>query len=140
MMIKVDDDIIANFEANASSWEGEFTTDKENFILKIEHYGKNYTTDHSPDKYFKLKKIFINDVDLKHHIHKIKQRTFTPPWDTPVDDNNNLYLGHNGYLYINLTSPVDSWIKILFNVTSETMHGQSTTKEVLNEIKKYFDV
>jgi len=141
IMIKINDQIVSRFQANGSSWAGEFSIKlKKSNILKIEHYGKNYITDQNPDKFFQLEKIYVNEVDLKHHIHKLKQTAYLAPWDTDSPPESSLYLGHNGYLSLEFTSPVDDWIRSLFGVTTETMHGQSTTRKVLEETKEYFSI
>ena len=141
IMIKINDNIIDRIEANSSSWEGAASlnlTSKN--TLKIEHYGKNHLTDSNPDKYFELSKIYINDVDLKHHIHKFRQIAYLPPWDNVFPPEDSLYLGHNGTLILEFTSPTDKWIQNLFNINNETMDGQQTTREVLAQIKEYFNV
>lgn len=141
IMIKVNDVIIDRFEANSTTWEKEFMLDlQDRNDLKIEHYGKNYLLDNNPDKYFELHKIYFNEVDLKYHIHQFKQLAYLPPWDTVGPPEHSLYLGHNGVLLLNFSSPIDSWIQGLFNINDKTMDGQQTTKAVLQHIKAYFNV
>jgi DNA polymerase III alpha subunit (gram-positive type) len=41
---------------------------------------------------------------------------------------------------LEFTSPVDKWIQNLFNISNDTMDGQQTTREVLTQIKEYFNV
>jgi hypothetical protein len=140
-MIKINDNIVERFHADQSDWTGQFLVNLNDFnTLKIEHYGKNYITDQNPDKFFELKKIFINDVDIKHHVHKIKQTAYLPPWDTVAPPEHSLYLGHNGYLGLSFCSPVNSWLQELFGVSKETMHGQQTSRSVLDNVKKYFEI
>jgi hypothetical protein len=141
IMIKINDQVVARFCAETTMWNGEFIVRlEESNTLKIEHYGKNYKTDQNPDRYFELEKIYINDVDLKYHIHRFKQTAFLAPWDIENPPEHSLYLGHNGYLCLEFGSPVDQWIQQLFGVTPETMHGQSTTREVLEKTKQYFGI
>lgn len=141
IMIKINDIVVERFHADSSEWSGSFCVDVQSHnFLKIEHYGKNYITDQNPDKYFELKQVFINDVDLKHHLHKIKQTAYLPPWDTVGPPEHSLYLGHNGYLGLEFHSPVNSWLQTLFGITTETMHGQQTSRSVLNSVKKYFEI
>jgi hypothetical protein len=141
IMIKVNEVIVDRFEANSSTWEGTALLKPAQInTLKIEHYGKNYLTDSDPDKYFELSKIYINDVDLKHHIHKFKQIVYLPPWDDVSPPQDSLYLGHNGTLILEFTSPIDKWIQNLFNMNSNTMDGQQTTREILAQIKEFFNV
>jgi hypothetical protein len=141
MMIKINDHIIDRFLADSSEYQLTFDVPLlENNQLKIEHYGKNYITDHTPDKYFELKKVFVNEVDLKHHIYHFKQTAFLPPWDHQPPPEHSFYLGHNGFLALNFTSPVNDWIQRLFNLTTETMHGQQTTRKVLYQVKEFFNI
>lgn len=141
IMIKINDVIVARFHADNTEWVGEFSVDLlSTNVLKIEHYGKNYITDQCPDKHFELKKVFINGVDLKHHIYRFKQTAYLPPWDTTEPPEHSFYLGHNGYLSMTIGSPINAWIQNLFGLTKETMHGQQTTVAVLNSVKKYFDI
>ena len=139
IMIKIDHKIVARFEANDTEWSGEFTINNAT-LIQIEHYGKNYITDQVPDKFFELEKIWINEVDLKHHIHKFKQTAYLPTWDHEEPPETSLYLGHNGYLALEFTSPVDNWIKRLFNINNETMDGQQSTRQVLDQVKQYFSI
>ena len=141
IMIKINEEIVSRFEANGSEWHAELTVDlQQQNVLKIEHYGKNYITDQSPDKYFELKKVFINEVDLKHHIYSFKQTAYLAPWDTVSPPDHSFYLGHNGYLSTMFESPVNDWIQKLFGLTTGTMHGQSTKRAVLNQVKKFFEI
>lgn len=141
IMIKINDHILARFVADSTEWFGEFDVPlSATNSLKIEHYGKNYLTDNDPDKFFELQKVYINKVDLKHHVYQFKQTAFLPPWDVVGPPDHSFYLGHNGFLAINFTSPVNTWIQSLFNISQETMHGQQTTPEVLQQIKNYFNL
>ena len=141
IMIRINGDILQRFSADGTEWEQSFCLDlKPNNCLQIEHYGKNYITDQMPDKYFELKKIFVNDVDLKHHVHRIKQTAYLPPWDSVGPPAHSLYLGHNGYLELNFDSPVNGWLQAVFGLTAETIHGQQTSRAVLSSVKQYFDL
>lgn len=141
IMIKVNDSVVAKFLADTTEWSGEIPIElHKQHVLKIEHYGKNYITDQNPDKFFELQKIFINKVDLKHHLYKFKQTAYLPIWDTHAPPDTSLYLGHNGYLSLSIESPVNAWIQNLFGLTNETMHGQSTTRAVLNSVKTFFEI
>ena len=141
IMIKINDTIVDRFHADHNEWSGEFGFDlSPHNVLKIEHYGKNYITDQTPDKYFELQKIFINHVDLKNNIHKFRQTAYLPPWDSVDPPGHSLYLGHNGYLSLAFDSPVNHWIQKTFGLNSKTMDGQSTTIEVLTQAKKFFKI
>jgi hypothetical protein len=141
-MIKINDIVVDRFHADhTNEWSGEFKCNLNiRNVLKIEHYGKNYITDQNPDKYFELQKVFVNQVDLKNHIHKFKQTAYLPPWDSIEPPDHSLYLGHNGYLSLEFDSPVNSWIQKMFGLNSETMHGQATTVEVLTQVKNFFKI
>lgn len=138
-MIIINDQIIGRFEANQSEWqcECEMLLADTN-VLKIEHYGKNYTTDSDPDKYFELQRCWVNGVDLKHHLHRFQQTAYLAPWDDTSPPAHSLYLGHNGYLLLNFDAPVNQWIQTIFGVNQDTMHGQSTTRAVLEDVKQSF--
>lgn len=139
IMIKVNDNIVERFHADSKEWSSKFAFEPNRVnTLKIEHYGKNYITDQSPDKFFELEKCYINGVDLKHHIHLFRQTAFLPPWDNQSPPDYSLYLGHNGYLKLEFESPTNNWLQSLFGVTPNTMHGQQTTKKVLREVKDFF--
>jgi hypothetical protein len=140
-MIRMNDDIIDRFQADQDQWQHDIPirTSSTN-VFKIEHYGKNYHTDSSPDKYFELTKCFLNGVDLKHHLHRFRQTAFLPPWDRVSPPEHSLYLGHNGYLMLQFASPVNAWIQGLFGIDSNTMHGQSTTRDVLDDVKRFFQL
>jgi hypothetical protein len=141
IMIKINDCIVDRFQADGSEWAGQIDADLlSSNVLKIEHYGKNYITDQNPDKYFELTKVYINEVDLKHHIYNFKQTAYLPPWDLVEPPDHSFYLGHNGYLSVKFNSPVNLWLRQLFGLTDETMHGQQTTQAVLDSVKKYFDM
>lgn len=140
-MIKINEIVLARFQADSTEWSGEFDVELESINkLKIEHFGKNYLTDHTPDKFFELQQVFINEVNLKHHVYLLKQTAFLPPWDTVGPPENSFYLGHNGFLSVEFTSPVNQWIQKLFNIDDKTMHGQQTTLKVLEQVKNYFDL
>lgn len=132
----INDTLIDSFEADQTTWETFVDVDLKggNNSLRIEHYGKDLARESNPDKFFELEKCYINEVDLKHHIHKFRQIANV---DNPPPEHSH-YLGHNGYLEIKFDSPVDLWIKRLFNVHTDTMHGQQTTREVLEEVKQFF--
>lgn len=140
IMIKINDIIMDRFCADSTEWHGTHSFDlSTDNSLTIEHYGKNYITDSAPDKYFELAQVFINDVDLKHHVHGIRQTAYLPPWDTTQPPDHSLYLGHNGYLALPFQAPVNNWIQQLFGIHAHTMHGQATTQQALVDTKKFFD-
>ena len=139
--ILINDQILTTFEANENVYEVTHSFYPKGVnTLKLHHFGKNYFTDGNPDKFFQLEQAWINDVDLKHHIHKFKQTALLPPWDTVAPPEHSLYLGHNGFLSLNFSSPVNTWIQDLFGVNQDTMHGQQTTRQVLDQVKGYFDL
>jgi len=137
--VTINDSVVDVFEANGTEWtrDSKLKLKKIN-SLKIWHFGKNYHVDHGPDKFFELQKAYINGVDLKHHIHRFQQHAFLPPWDKEIPVVNGLYLGHEGYLELRFSSPVNAWIQDLFGIQDTTIHGQQTTLECLENIKKHF--
>lgn len=141
IMVTVNDMIVDRFVADSNKWQGEFSGEllDKNFF-RIWHFGKNYHIDHAPDKFFQLEKFYINGVDLKHHIHRFRQTAFLPPWDNEPPPNDSLYLGHEGYIELEFGGPINPWIKKIFNINEQTMHGQQTTRDVLNDVKKFFDL
>jgi len=138
-MLKINDIIVDRFCADSTEWQCTHSFDcfADN-VLKIEHYGKNYVTDSVPDRYFELVRMHVNDVDLKHHLYNCRQTAYLPPWDTQHPPEQSLYLGHNGYLELRFSSPVNAWIQSLFGINNRTMHGQATTREVLADVKDFF--
>jgi hypothetical protein len=141
MMITMDDVVIDRFEANDTNWQALIPVHAHGeHSLRIWHYGKNYITDQQPDKFFLLEKMWINDVDLKHHLSRLQQTAFIAPWDQEPPPAHSLYLGHEGYIELRFRSPVMAWIQELFGAAgNDTMHGQKTTREVLQSVKHYFD-
>jgi hypothetical protein len=138
-MIKINDQVIDRFCADQAQWQGTYSLDfSADNSLKIEHYGKNYVTDSVPDRYFELLRLYVNDVDLKHHLYNLRQTAYLPPWDTQPPPDHSLYLGHNGYLELGFSSPINAWIQGLFGIDSKTMHGQATTRAVLDDVKASF--
>ena len=142
MRVWINNQLIGEFEANSDLWEisVDINLKEHNNSLRLEHYGKNLANESNPDKFFELIKCYINEVDLKYHIHKFRQHADVPKDDSSQPPEHSHYLGHNGYLEINFDSPVDDWIRKLFNVHTDTMDGQSTTRKVLEETKEYFGI
>lgn len=140
MAVVVNDVFVKSLLGDSSEYECVIPVSKGTNSLRLMHFGKNYFTDCDPDKFFQLEKVWINDVDLKHHIHQFQQTAFLPPWDSEPPPVHSLYLGHNGYLELKFESPVNSWIQTLFGVSQDTMHGQQTTMQVLEDIKNYFNI
>lgn len=139
-MVTVDDMVIDRFQADQTTWHGEVQIPSHrDHCLKIWHYGKNYIMDQQPDKFFHLQKLWINGIDLRDHLHLLSQTAFIAPWDRESPPSHSLYLGHEGYLELKFRSPVTPWIQSLFNLNSETMHGQKTTRQVLDSVKRYFE-
>lgn len=139
--VSYDSKTIANFEANNSTLE--FTI-KQNInsttsCLCVEHYGKNYQTD---NKFFEVKKIFVNNIDLEHLLWDGVQYPILAPWEEQclqdVSYPGNLYLGHNGRIEWKFNNPIllDIQKRLGRNVTQ--IQGQETTQAVLDQIKDYF--
>lgn len=132
--------IISNFEANAGSIE--FTLHQQQTeisILSFEHYGKNYTRD---NKFIEIEKIYINNIDLDSILWDGIQYPILAPWDKDSTENisykGNMYLGHNGYILWKFKNPLLIDIQKRLGRTVKQISGQETTREVLDDIKKYF--
>lgn len=139
IMIEINGQTVDRFSADGQGWQGTLQfQDREANELRIYHYGKNYITDQCPDKFFELQRAWINGVDLKHNLHRFQQVAFLPPWDTDPPPAHSLYLGHNGYLALSFQMPINAWLKTIFGVDQQTMHGQHTTRTVLDDVKSSF--
>ena len=138
MKIKVNDRLIKKFKAKGDHTEFSFVSSYKKIYLKIEMTGKN---EREVSKYFELKKIFLNDIDIKNMIwnttqvpnvsEKIKKKY---KWE------GNLYIGHNGYIEYTFESPI---IEFLFNYhqpKNKVSSGMETKdKNLLQDMKKYFE-
>jgi hypothetical protein len=129
------------FNAEASGEYFEFVIfqdpDALSNILKVEHYGKNYLQD---DKFFEIKKILINNVDIDSILWDSIQYPILPPWDSQenLEQPGNLYLGHNGSIVWNFSNPLMLDIQQRLGRTVKQISGQDTTKKVLEDVKDFF--
>jgi hypothetical protein len=136
------DEIVANFEANKN--QVEFTVqqdpDPRNVsTLVVEHYGKNY---HNDDKFFQVEKIYINNIDFEKILWEGVQHQILPPWDWDDRlndcDSGNMYLGHNGQIVWNFKNPILLDVRDRLDKQVKPISGQDSTREVLNQVKKFF--
>ena len=136
------DEIVTNFEADGH--QVEFTVQQDpssNNIstLVVEHYGKNY---HNDDKFFKVEKIYINNINFEKILWEGVQHQILPPWDwnkqVNICDNGNMYLGHNGKIVWSFKNPILLDIQHRLGKQVEQMSGQDSTREVLEHVKTFF--
>lgn len=136
--IRWDDVTVKRFEANVDTVEFKIQQDPDSShsVLQFHHYGINH---HRDDKWVEVKQIFINNIDLQHITWDGIQHAFIPPWDDhdPTMPG-NLYLGYNGYIEWQFENPLLLDIQKRLGRTVKQIHGQETTRAVLEEIKEYF--
>lgn len=129
---------VKRFEANVDSIEFTIVQDPQAIesVLQLHHYGINH---HRDDKWVEVKKIYINNIDLQHITWDGVQRAFIPPWDNvdPVMPG-NLYLGYNGHIEWRFENPILLDIQKRLGRTVKQIHGQETTRAVLDEVKNFF--
>ena len=141
--IVIDGKIYANMQIdNNDPITIECNLENGKHSIEIQHYGKNYNYD--SDRSFELKKIKINDVDVKYEMFKFVQYPDLPPWESwhsqnnPIAWINNLHLGHNGKLvYNNFQTPSIDWFKKNFDNVHQPV-GMQSSKEILNLAKEFF--
>lgn len=130
---------VKRFEANVDSVEFTIVQDPTALesILQFHHYGINH---HRDDKWVEVKKIYINNIDLQHITWDGVQRAFIPPWDNGIDPvmPGNLYLGYNGHIEWRFKNPLLLDIQQRLGKTVKQIHGQETTRAVLDEVKEFF--
>jgi hypothetical protein len=133
-------EIVANFEANEN--QVEFTVQQdptpENIsTLVVEHYGKNY---HNDDNFFQVEKVYINNIDFGKILWEGVQHQVLPPWDSHLNDCDfgNMHLGHNGQIVWSFKNPILFDIQDRLDKQVKQISGQDTTREVLNQVKKFF--
>ena len=133
-----------NIEANKQEAEFSCNLSAGKHLIEILHYGKNYKTDAA--KFFELKNVYINDIDIKDQLFEFTQLPDLPPWEVWHDGGaqvvwpNNLHLGHNGKLvYDNFSTPSVNWFKHHFNNVI-VPRGMESSNETLDNIKEKFNV
>lgn len=121
----------------------ECNLDDQKHQIEIVHYGKNYIVD--GNRSFELKKLLINDVDIKHEIFNFVQIPDLPPWENWHTNNNptvwvnNLHLGHNGKIvYTDFETPSINWFKKKF-VNVYMPAGMQSSNDVLDLAKKFIN-
>ena len=128
---------VANFKADGT--EIEFTVLPKptgTSTLIVEHYGKNVYTEH--DKFIEVKRIWVNNIDLKNILWESVQYPIVAPWDEPFQQAGNLYMGHNGHIVWRFENPLLLDIQRRSGVKQQAQEGQESTRTVLKEIKEYF--
>jgi len=128
---------VANFKADGDEIEFTVMPKPEGTSTLIEeHYGKNVYTEH--DKFIEIVGLRINNIDIKNILWESTQYPIVAPWDSPWQQDGNLYLGHNGHIVWQFANPVLLDIQRRLGVRMDQQEGQESTKKVLNEIKEYF--
>jgi hypothetical protein len=132
---------INSFEANNNSYTATVSVEPGPVRFEIEHWGKNPITDSNPDKFFELVDIKLNDLHcpmlLKDSLQHIKPTPWNPKLTTLPGNN---YLGHNSTLVIAWSSPFNHWVQTNFDSRHCPIQGQETTREMLEQAKKFFKI
>ena len=136
--IKVNDRVIKKFVAVDDHIEFEFVSFDKKIIFKIQMTGKD---EKDVSKYFELKKIFFNDIDIKNMIWNTTQ---VPVVSESVFQkykwHGNLFLGHNGYIEYNFESPIMDFLFDYHQPLTKVSSGMETNDtNLLNEMKLYFE-
>lgn len=139
------------FQAHCSLANGPHT-------LWIKHFGKHeHETNEHHDSHVNIEKILFDSIDLDQLDYcKLTHRgKFYPAYtdnyratcvaqgqDLPEYICPNHYLGHNGIWKLNFETPELLWIIIEQNPSGMHLEDTvfSTSTEVLNEIKEYFNL
>lgn len=132
---------VDSFEANSNIYCKEFLVHHGEVYLEIEHWGKNPITDSNPDKFFQLLNVKINGLYCSTLLENSYQTIKPTPWNPHlVTLRSNTYLGHNGSLILHWASPFDQWVQQTSRVDYQPIQGQHTTREVLEQAKKFFKI
>ena len=137
--VYVNDNIVHTFTASGREESFNFTVNQGSFNLKIMQYGKDMKRE--INKFVEIKKIFLNDVDLKNMIWDTIQVPELPEWQDSKDFDwrSNLYLGHNGYIDYNLKSPIIHFLLEYHTYGVKTSSNMNSyDMNLLYEMKDYF--
>ena len=127
------------FIGNSDSVEFEFKVLLGDFKFTIEHFGKNMKKE--PNKSIEIKKIYLNDIDLKSMIWNTVQVPDLPSWQNYNDYNwkGNLFLGHNSTISYKLKSPIIEFLFGYHQPSTKVSQGMtSQNNEFMNKMKEYF--
>ena len=117
----------------------DFEVGEGPFSLRIVHYGKNMKKD--LDRFIEIKKIFLNDVDLKNKIWETTQVAEVPVWQdaSSFKWEANLYFGHNGYIEYEMESPIFNFLHEYHTFGAKVSSNMgSYDMKLLYEMKEYF--
>lgn len=137
--VLVNDKIVHEFIGDKKEVSFSFEVLSGPFNLKILHYGKNMKRE--INKFIEIKKIFLNDVDLKNMIWDTVQVPELPEWQDSKDFDwrSNLYLGHNGYIDYKLKSPIIDFLLEYHTYGVKTSSNMNSyDMNLLYEMKDYF--
>lgn len=127
--VSVDGKQLASLEAKDACIDFLVQSDSRDMLIEIEHYGKNYFTDCSPDKAIEVTRVTINGRDIS--LQETEQDLMIPPWDNRKSyEKGSTYLGFNGKMY---------WVVNLANTSAVSADYMKSTREVLAEMKEYFN-
>lgn len=137
--VLVNDNIVHTFTGDGKEESFSFDVVPGSFNLKIMHYGKDMKRD--INKFIEIKKIFLNDVDLKNLIWDTVQVPELPEWQDSKDFDwrSNLYLGHNGFIEYKLKAPIIDFLLEYHTYGVKTSSNMNSyDMNLLNEMKDYF--
>ena len=137
--VLVNDKIVHEFIGDKKEVSFSFEVLSGPFNLKILHHGKNMKRE--INKFIEIKKIFLNDVDLKNMIWDTVQVPELPEWQDSKDFDwrSNLYLGHNGYIDYKLKSPIIDFLLEYHTYGVKTSSNMNSyDMNLLYEMKDYF--
>jgi hypothetical protein len=128
-----------SFTGNSTFYEFNFETPAGEFTLGIEHFGKDMKKHNN--RFIEIKKIFLNDIDIKSMIWKTVQVPKLPSWQNYNDFKweGNLYLGHNSTISYKFRSPIIDFLFGYHQPSTQTSHGMSSKdNSFIEDMKKYF--
>ena len=137
MKITLDEKLITSWIAHDDN-DIEFSANLDTgaHVLRIHQLSKNHKTDGF--RAFELQKIYVNDADLKHNIHNFVQWPELPRWEKTGKQEqwkDNLHLGHNGYLELNFSTPIQEWFKKIFR-WGKPVKGQHSSFDGIKEARE----
>jgi hypothetical protein len=127
------------FTGDSNFYEFTFKVNPGDFIFTIEHFGKNMKK--QANRFIEIKKIFLNDIDIKGMIWETVQMPELPSWQNYNDFNwqGNLYLGHNATISYKFHSPIIDFLFGYHQPTTKVSQGMSSeNSSFMLEMKNYF--
>jgi hypothetical protein len=133
---------IDTFEANSDRYLSQCQLDQGPVTLTLEHWGKNPIHDTgNSDKFIHVVAIDINGVRCPWLLSDSRKIVEPTPWTRKREIiTGDTWLGHNGSMNFYLQSPVNTWLKKQHNQEPVPLQGQQTTREVLQQAKRFFRI